>query len=373
MPGSCPEQAEGIATSCSNRLTFITMHIEPELVEKMEHYLESRLPAAERIALEKQIAGSPALREELGLQQDIMRGIERAAWKQKIQQAAGRFRQIKNFTRWGLSGLSVIVIAGILFFYYSKTGRPAGNHKEDLPVSNSGSEEHATAKTVENAFADSLPSAEWIIDRYVSALGGKDAFEKITSRIMKGSYSLPVKRYTTGVEMYFKAPGKFRLAFTGSNNTAARGFDGRTGWSKDYSEEGLRILDGAELTADSLEAVFYRETNLKSLYPRMTVKGKDTTDGRDAWVMEAVPVKGYPETMYFDMGSGLLLRRDVKLFLSIRNAELHFLNYKEVNGVKFPFIIRVVRPVSPFMTIYSFDKAIINKDISDAEFAVPGQ
>jgi hypothetical protein len=224
--------------------------------------------------------------------------------------------------------------------------------------------ENTTSKT-------DLPTVDHILDKYIKSIGGRAAFEKLSSRVMKGSYAIPTKNYTTTVEMYWKAPNKFKLVFTGKRNTAARGFDGNTGWSRDWSEEGLRELKGNELIADQRETDFYREIRLNQLYPRMTLKGVEKINDKDVYAIDAATSDGTHETMYFEIESGLLVRRDLKVFLGIANVQLNLLNYKEVSGVKLPFTVQIVRTDKPFMNIFSFDQALLNSKVDDQLFAKP--
>jgi len=218
-----------------------------------------------------------------------------------------------------------------------------------------------------------LPTVEQVLDKYVQSIGGRAALEKLSSRVMKGSYAIPTKSYSTTVEMYWKAPNKFKLVFTGKRNTAARGFDGTTGWSRDWSEEGLRELKGTELLADQRETDFYREIRLNQLYPQMTLKGLEKVNDKDAFAIDAATSDGTHETMYFEVDSGLLVRRDLKSFLGIHDVQLNLLNYRDVDSIKLPFIVQVVRVDKGFMNIFSFDRALLNVKIDDRLFAKPAK
>ncbi len=70
------------------------------------------------------MAGDPALREAVQLQQDIMKGIERAALKQQVQHAGQHFRQWRNFTRWGSAGLGIVVVAAAVLYFNYKSSHP---------------------------------------------------------------------------------------------------------------------------------------------------------------------------------------------------------------------------------------------------------
>ena len=62
----------------------------------------------------------------------------------------------------------------------------------------------AVASTVAQ---DTIPTVDQILDKYVRAIGGKAAVEKITSRVMRGSLVAPGG--TAPLEIYEKLPNKF--------------------------------------------------------------------------------------------------------------------------------------------------------------------
>jgi len=218
---------------------------------------------------------------------------------------------------------------------------------------------------------DPVVTVDQILSQYLRAVGGKAAFEKLKSRVMKGTYVLPTKGYTTTVEVYAKAPDKYAFLFTGKHSTAARGFNGTIGWSRDYSEQGLRVLTGAELIADKRDADFYKETRLRDLYPTMVLKGKAKVDELDAYLIEATPAGGRAEMLYFEVKTGLLIRRDTALYYSRPNVEVYYANYKEVDGVRLPSTIRIVHRDTTFMAIFAFDEIKHNVNIDDAKFEKP--
>ncbi|MEJ0083216.1 MAG: hypothetical protein WDM78_20215 [Puia sp.] len=96
------------------------MRTELELIEKIERYLTDQLSTSEKKQFEEQINADPKLLEEVRLQQEVMKGIGRAALKQEVRNAGIRFGRGRNFTRWGSAGFIVLVIIAVVF-YYQKT------------------------------------------------------------------------------------------------------------------------------------------------------------------------------------------------------------------------------------------------------------
>ncbi|MDP4263215.1 MAG: hypothetical protein Q8941_11865 [Bacteroidota bacterium] len=112
------------------------MRPELELMEKIEQYLKGEMTDPGKASFESQIANDPALAEQVKLQADIMRGIERNILKQKIQIAGKRFRWGVNARKWGLGGLSVAVILSVVFFYDKNASHHYAYEGKSLPEYN---------------------------------------------------------------------------------------------------------------------------------------------------------------------------------------------------------------------------------------------
>src|SRR4030095_13396464 len=144
------------------------------------------------------------------------------------------------------------------------------------------------------------------------------------------------------------------------------GFNGTDGWSR---FDQFRKPEGAELAAIKREAEFYRDIKLKELYPRITVNGTVKIADRWTYVLDSAPADGGPEKMYFDIETGLLVRRDVAKY--IKGARVDFViiieDYEEIDGIKLPFTLRFLSP--PIKLIYKFNEVKHNVPIEDARFS----
>lgn len=135
-----------------------------------------------------------------------------------------------------------------------------------------------------------LPSVEEILDRYVRAVGGTQAIEKITSRVLKGS-RVGADGVLVPEEVYAKAPNKMLTVTSYPKVVFRTGFNGTKGWARSSQGEGRDPSD--ELQAQlRREALFYKETKLKELYSKMAVVGRTTIGEREAFIVEATPVGG---------------------------------------------------------------------------------
>lgn len=92
---------------------------------------------------------------------------------------------------------------------------------------------------------------------------------------------------------------------------------------------------------------------------------------REVFVIDGTRPSGGVERLYFDSMSGLLVRQD----LTMEGAQgkttlvLEFEDYREIDGVKLPFIRRWSRP--DFTFTQKIDEIKHNVAIEDARFEKP--
>jgi outer membrane lipoprotein-sorting protein len=191
--------------------------------------------------------------------------------------------------------------------------------------------------------AASTPTVEELLEKYVAAIGGKAAWEKLTSRFVKGTQEYVGGGSTDPVEIYMKAPNSSLIVANTLDGVSREGFDGSAGWVK-FAEEPVRDMNKEELSWARGNSAFYRELHLKDFYAEMKVTGTEKVKGRDAWVVEAKPKEGSPERLYFDSSSGLLLQRNYlgNTWQGPTEIWAFYEDYRDVDGIKLPFTIRQV-------------------------------
>jgi zinc protease len=88
--------------------------------------------------------------------------------------------------------------------------------------------------------------------------------------------------------------------------------------------------------------VFNKELKMEEMYSKLTVIGRIDVNGSEAYVIQATPPNGNAEKLFFDVRSGLLLRRYVESDNVFGKFPLQtdYEDFHEVDGVKQPFLIR---------------------------------
>lgn len=153
------------------------------------------------------------------------------------------------------------------------------------------------------------PTVDQILSHYEAALGGREAWEKLTTRVMKATMiASGTAPQELSVEVYQQAPDKYlNVTSSPSGSKTILGFDGEVGWTKD-SNGGARRLEGLELNMMRHMADFNEVFNLRHAFPDMALQGARRQQGRLMYVIQTTTAEGYTGTMYFDATSGLRVR-----------------------------------------------------------------
>jgi outer membrane lipoprotein-sorting protein len=220
------------------------------------------------------------------------------------------------------------------------------------------------------------PTAEQIVDRYVQALGGAAAIQKITSRTSKGTVEIVGVGATGTIEYYEKAPNKqMHLLTVPDVFTSYGGFNGSMGWSFDQEKNKPTELKGKDLESLKADSEFYKSIRIKDQSSRITFKGEEKIQFRDGprqtYVVEAKPETGNSRKMYFDTETGLLIRQDTQDSTSEGKVPVRefYLDYKNVDGVMVPFTIRHAE--EGVTMILRFSEVKQNAPIDDSKFDPP--
>ena len=212
------------------------------------------------------------------------------------------------------------------------------------------------------------PSADDIIQKYVTALGGAEAIQKITTRSMTGK--ILAMGNESPIEVLTKAPNK-RITITHmGNGESYTAFDGTAGWMGN-SGRPARDMSPAESAASSIDAEFYLALRLKEMFPQMRRVRPEKVGDAECQVLMGSGA-GKPMTrFYFDANSGLLVRlvRYADTPVGRMPTQIDYADYREVDGVKMPFRWTLSRPNGRFTIQIAEVKA--NAPIDDSKFAKP--
>jgi hypothetical protein len=215
------------------------------------------------------------------------------------------------------------------------------------------------------------PTVDEILDKFVAAVGGRQAIEKITSRVTKGAVDASSMGLKGEVEIYAKAPNKTLTIQTLSGIGEIReGYDGKIAWAQNPIT-GFREKSGAELAAVARSSDIHAAIKTRQLYSKLEFKGKEKVGDRETYVILATPAEGAPVKMFFDTQTGLIARTDTDL--ETPQGQFHVEttvdDYREVDGVKMAFTIR--QTLSMGSAVVKLTEVKHNVEIDDAKFSKP--
>jgi hypothetical protein len=217
-----------------------------------------------------------------------------------------------------------------------------------------------------------LPTVDQILNKYLENSGGRAAWQKLNSRVSKGTVEIPTSNISGALEMWEKAPNRLIVTVTVAGTVFSQGFDGTVGWSND-PQNGLREETPAELAETKREADFYHPLHFRELYSKISVAGKERIGERWTFVIEATPPEGgEPDKIYFDEQTGAVDRAVTQHHNpdgSVEPFQEDFEDYRTVDGVKIPFTIHQSNSQAAFMIKIS--EVHHNVEVDDAKFGKP--
>jgi outer membrane lipoprotein-sorting protein len=240
------------------------------------------------------------------------------------------------------------------------------------------------------------PTADEVVERHLSALGGRAALEKLTSRVSKGTVKVSAQglTYSGVVETYNKVPNLARLYIRldlssegGSEVVFDQRCDGKTAFEIN-STKGERDITGSRLQG-LLNATFptpllnYRQEGAK-----IQVLGRELVNDRPAIVLlyspktqaastasGSTPASAPTSKLYIDAKTYMLVRTVSRFESPDTGQEIEQTNsmsdFRAVDGVKVPFLVTIANPVQTLT--FTFTSVQQNTPIDDAMFSKPAK
>jgi hypothetical protein len=210
---------------------------------------------------------------------------------------------------------------------------------------------HPAFKVLNDSHANPRITLTELLDSYEKAVGGKEAIEKIQTVVAHEEISAE-SNHADGDELsgncveYFKSPNKAKnVVAMPSGRTGRTGYDGNVAWYDSLSgriqqmSPKLSALAGQELN-------LFKLLHLRAAVPLMTLEGSSKVEGRDVYVVNAsLESLGLHRGLFFDAKTRLLIGSDVaQLGVARTQVTVQFYSdFRVVNGVKFPFAVRVIQ------------------------------
>jgi outer membrane lipoprotein-sorting protein len=221
-------------------------------------------------------------------------------------------------------------------------------------------------------------TADQIVEKHLTALGGREALSKVTSRRATGTVTVttPMGPLSGPIEMVAKAPNRMRadirvdLTSVGGPGemSITEMFDGTNGWSINSLVGDSPMSDDQVASARNnffpTPLLRYKELGLTP-----TVEATQQVNGKAAHVVLFTPKTGPAERMFFDAESFLIVRSTSTMTLpqvGKTDTVSEPSDYRAVDGVKVPFVL--TQAAGEQKVTFTFTKVENNVAIDDARF-----
>ncbi len=219
-------------------------------------------------------------------------------------------------------------------------------------------------------------TADEIVGKYLDARGGIDKIKAVQSERVIGHIT-----FAPGVEgpflLEFKRPLKLHMEATIQGHSLVRVYDGKSaGWviNPFDEEKGAQPMSADDLSTISDESDFDGPlVDYRAKGNQVELTGKDEVDGKPVYKIKLIRKNGDARTYYIDSSSFLVLQWEGVTRVEGKEIPIqNFLhNYREVDGLRFPFEVDTGFPESPQQRKFIIEKVELNPQIDDARFAKP--
>ena len=214
-----------------------------------------------------------------------------------------------------------------------------------------------------------------IIAKNVQARGGMDKLKSVQTVKSTATMAMGPGMEAPGV-LIQKRGNMARLEFTVQGLTAVQAYDGKSAWQ---IMPFMGKKDPEQMSADETKEVEEMSdidgpwVDYKSKGNQVELLGKEKIEGTDAYKVKVSLKNGDVETVYFDADSFLEIKEEAKRMVrgSEVNEESAIGDYKEVNGIVFPFAIESGVKGSEQKQKLTMNKIEINVPVDDAIFKMP--
>jgi photosynthetic reaction center cytochrome c subunit len=207
-------------------------------------------------------------------------------------------------------------------------------------IAEEGSEPAAASQPPANR-----PTADRILAKYLTAVGGARAVERISTRVEKGTFISGDRKWP--YEVYAEAPNK-RVAVTHQPaGDTIEAFDGTSAWIEITAPSPPgRDLTPSETAAAKLDADLKLALDAGQILQGLRVLPPEKIGGKEMYVVSGKPEGMRDVRLYFDEQTGFLTRvlRYTEVPLGFTPVEIDYADYREVDGVKIPFRWAVALP-----------------------------
>ena len=223
--------------------------------------------------------------------------------------------------------------------------------------------------------AQSAPTADDVIARYIKTVGGADKIQSIRTLRRAGKFTGDDGFQAIVVEESTR-PNRVREEFSIQGMTGINAYDGANGWKIDpfggkkdpesLSEEELRsIVEDSDFDEPLIN---YRQKGNK-----VELIGMDQIEGTDVYKLKVTLKSGDTRYYYMDTDSYVPIKYETKRMIrgTAQESETTLGDYKQVGGWYLPFSMETRQKGSSGSQKITFDRIEFNVPIDSTRYSRP--
>jgi hypothetical protein len=233
-----------------------------------------------------------------------------------------------------------------------------------------------------------LPTAQEVIAKYLSVVGANRQDILSQAIVMRGTVERVERGKASGpTEIVFKQPNKTRITETLTSGVVTRGWNGTTAWVQSsrgvnqVTGENLKAMKATPTTTIASDGLF-SPIKIPDSSSRATLIGEiDVARINDRETYQVTIEDSSTQSvqsiqsiqLFFDVETGLLLRRVnvTNTLLGPLNVQWDFSDYRDVSGIKLPFLIRTSDVSSYDTVVRRFSEIKIDSSLNENVFDTP--
>jgi hypothetical protein len=222
----------------------------------------------------------------------------------------------------------------------------------------------------------SSPGVDEIVASNLAARGGKERIQALQSVRESGTATASGGRVAKVIRE-IKRPGLFRLEFSYQGTTSVFANDGTSGWQVAPLQGQFEPM-AMPPEADAAAGVDQRDiegplVGWKQKGHVVTLEGRESIDGRDAYKLKVALQGGAVRYDYVDAATRLVVRSDFTRLIKGRPTMLQtaFSDFREVGGIVFPHVIETRAKDRPQALRIVVETIELDPALDDARFRLP--
>jgi hypothetical protein len=221
-------------------------------------------------------------------------------------------------------------------------------------------------------------TADDVINKYLSAIGGADKWKAIKSRKAEGKMTM--QGFDLPVTIFRMPPAKQKVVVSVQGVEVIQAYDGKDSWV--VNPLGLPSKDPVKVPEEESKRMKYKEfendfIDYKKKGHEVKLLGTEDVDGIRCFKLQIIKNKNtadpITETHFLDADNYVPIMESSIVRLGIgegKEAKTYMSDYQEVQGLMMPFTLET-KIEGETIQKFVFEKITLNEPIDDSVFAFP--